>query len=138
MLWGLFFGVVLLIEKLVPAIGKLPDALKHLYVLLLIVLSFVLFNGESLSQAAADFAALFGMGNLPAVTPETLYYLRSYGLLFVLGFVGATPAVKNAALRIQQTKAGAISEVLMMAVLLLVCTAYLVDGSFSPFLYFRF
>ena len=105
-LWGLLFAVVLLIEKLVPAIQKLPNALKHLYVMLLIVLSFVLFNAENLTQAGADFAGLFGGANLPAVTAETLYYLRSYGLLFVIGLVGATPVVKETAMRIAKTKAG--------------------------------
>jgi hypothetical protein len=59
-------------------------------------------------------------------------------LLFAAGFVGATPVVKNAALRMEKTKAGAVLEVLLLLALLLVCTAYLVDGSFSPFLYFRF
>ena len=137
-LWGLLFAVLLLIEKLVPAIKKLPDAVKHIYVMLLIVLSFVLFNAESLAQAGGDFAGLFGFAGLPAVTNETLYYLRSYGLLFLVGFVGATPVVKNTALRIGETKIGAVLEVLLMIGILLVCTAYLVDGSFSPFLYFRF
>ena len=137
-LWGLLFAVVLLIEKLVPAIQKLPNALKHLYVMLLIVLSFVLFNAETLTQAGADFAGLFGGANLPAVTAETLYYLRSYGLLFVIGLVGATPVVKETAMRIAKTKAGSVLEVLLLITILLVCTAYLVDGSFSPFLYFRF
>ena len=137
-LWGLLFGVVLLIEKLVPAIGRLPDIIKHFYVMLLIVLSFVLFNGESLAQVGADFAGLFGFGGLPAITAQTIYYLRSYSLLFVIGFVGATPVVKNAALRIEKTRIGAALEILLLAGLLLVCTAYLVDGSFSPFLYFRF
>ena len=106
--------------------------------MLIVVLSFVLFNGESLAQIGGDFAGLFGFGGLPAVTAETLYYLRSYGLLFAAGFVGATPVVKNAALRMEKTKAGAVLEVLLLLALLLVCTAYLVDGSFSPFLYFRF
>ena len=137
-LWGLLFGMLLLIEKLVPAIGKLPGVVKHLYVLLIVVLSFVLFNAENLSQAATDFASLFGFGKLPAVTTETLYYLRSYGLLFLVGFVGATPAPKQMALKAEKTKAGAVLEVLLLVALLLVCTAYLVDGSFSPFLYFRF
>ena len=137
-LWGLLFGVVLLIEKLVPAIGRLPDIIKHFYVMLLIVLSFVLFNGESLAQVAADFAGLFGFGGFPATTAQTIYYLRSYSLLFVIGFVGATPVVKNAALWIEKTRIGAVLEILLLAGLLLVCTAYLVDGSFSPFLYFRF
>ena len=137
-LWGLLFAVLLLIEKLVPAIQKLPDAVKHIYVMLLIVLSFVLFNAESLAQAGGDFAGLFGFAGLPAVTRETIYYLRSYGLLLLVGFVGATPVVKNTALRIGKTKIGAVLEVLLMIGILLVCTAYLVDGSFSPFLYFRF
>ena len=106
--------------------------------MLLIVLSFVLFNGESLAQVGADFAGLFGFGGLPATTAQTIYYLRSYSLLFVIGFVGATPVVKNAALRIEKTRIGAALEILLLAGLLLVCTAYLVDGSFSPFLYFRF
>ena len=135
---ALLFAVLLLIEKLVPAIGKLPAAVKHIYVMLLIVLSFVLFNGESLAQVGSDFAGLFGFGNLPAVTGETLYYLRSYAVLFAVGFVGATPIVKNTALRIGKTKVGAVLEVALMMGILLVCTAYLVDGSFSPFLYFRF
>ena len=137
-LWGLLFGVLLLIEKLVPAIGKLPAAVRHSYVLFLIVLSFVLFNAETLSQAGQDLASLFGFGGLPAVTGQTLYYLRSYAVLFVIGFVGATPLVKNAALRMENTKIGPALEVLLLLGILLVATAYLVDGSFSPFLYFRF
>ena len=137
-LWGLLFGVLLLIEKLVPAIGKLPAAVRHSYVLFLIVLSFVLFNAETLSQAGQDLASLFGFGGLPAVTGQTLYYLRSYGMLFAVGFVGATPLVKNAALRVENTKIGPVLEVLLLLGILLVATAYLVDGSFSPFPYFRF
>ena len=137
-LWGLLFAVLLLIENRVAAIQKLPGVLKHMYVLLLIVLSFVLFNAESLAQAGSDFACLFGCGGLPAVTAETLYYLKSYAVLFAAGFVGATPLVRNAALRIGRNKAGAVLEALALIGILLVCTAYLVDGSFSPFLYFRF
>ena len=137
-LWGLLFGALLLAEKQIPAVTKLPAVFKHFYVLLTVVLSFVLFNAETLSQAGSDFAGLFGFAGLPGVTSQTLYYLRSYGLLYVAGFVGATPIVKTAALRIEKTKAGAVLEVLLLVSLLLVCTAYLVDGSFSPFLYFRF
>ena len=59
-------------------------------------------------------------------------------IVFAVGFVGATPLVKNAAIRIGKTKAGAVLEVLLLIGILLICTAYLVDGSFSPFLYFRF
>ena len=81
---------------------------------------------------------MFGFAGLPAVSAETLYYLRSYAFLFVAGFIGATPLVKKMAISVGKTKVGAVLEVLVLIVILLVCTAYLVDGSFSPFLYFRF
>ncbi len=137
-LWGALYAVFLLVEKWVPGLQKLPDILRHGYVLVLTVLGFVLFNAESVSQAGSDIAALFGCGGLPAVTAETLYYLRSYGFLFALGIVGATPLVKQLARKISATRAGPVLELMAMAGLLLVCTGYLVDGSFSPFLYFRF
>ena len=81
---------------------------------------------------------MFGFGGVPAVTGNTLYYLKSYAPLFLMGFVGATPLVRDLANRISQKKIGAILEPIVLIILLLVCTAYLVDGSFSPFLYFRF
>ena len=137
-LWGLTYAVFLLLEKWVPGLQKLPDFLRHGYVLLIVMLGFVLFNAESLAQAGSDLAALFGFAGLPLLTPETVYYLRSYSLLFVLGFLGCTPAVKLGAQKLAATKAGPVLELLAMAGLLLVCTGYLVDGSFSPFLYFRF
>ena len=147
-LWGLMFAVLLLIEKWVPALQKLPGILRHGYVLLLICISFVLFNasvtgpnGEvipSVAQAGKDLAGMFGFGGVPLFSSHTWYYLRSYGLLFIVGFVGATPLVKNVANRIYKTKVGAILEPIVLILLLVVCTAYLVDGSFSPFLYFRF
>ena len=137
-LWGLLFAALLLAERAFPGLQKLPGAVRHGYVLLAVVLSFVLFNAENLTQAGQDFAGLFGLGGLPLVTEETLYYLRSFGVLFLVGFVGSTSAVKQCAGRIAQTRAGLPLELLMMTALLLVCTGYLVDGSFSPFLYFRF
>ena len=137
-LWGLLYALFLLMEKWVPALQKLPAILRHGYVLLATVLGFVLFNAESVAQAGSDIAALLGFGGLPAVTAETLYYLRSYSLLFVVGVAGATPVVKLAAQKVSKTKAGPVLELLRLVVLLMVCTGYLVDGSFSPFLYFRF
>ena len=137
-LWGLLFGILLMVEKWVPAIQKLPNVLRHGYVLLIVCLSFVLFNADSLSQALSDMGGMFGFAGVPLVNAESLYYLRSYGLLFLMGIVGATPIVRDTARRIGEKPWGAVLEVLLMAVLLIVCSAYLVDGSFSPFLYFRF
>ena len=136
--WGLVFAALLLMEKWVPGLRKLPDFLRHFYVLLAVVLSFVLFNADSFAQAGGDFAAMFGFAGLPLVTAETVYYLKSYTVLFLMGVIGATPLVKQTALKIRHTKVGGVLELAMMAGLLLACTAYLVDGSFSPFLYFRF
>ena len=136
--WGLMFAVLLMAEKWLPQLAKLPTVLRRFYVLLLVVISFVLFNAESFSQAGSDLARMFGFGGIPAVTEATLYYLRSYGVLFAAGFIGATPLVKTIAAKIRATKIGAVLEPLALILLLLLCTASLVDGSFSPFLYFRF
>jgi len=137
-LWGLLFGVLLMVEKGIPFLQKLPTLLRHLYVLMLVCISFVLFNAESLTQAGNDLGAMFGFAGLPATTGETLYYLGSFGLLFAVGLIGATPAVKRAANALLPTRLGAVLEPAGLILLLLLCTAYLVDGSFSPFLYFRF
>ncbi len=137
-LWGVMFGVLLMIEKGCPALQKLPGVLRHGYVLFVVLLSFVLFNGESMAQVGQDLSGMFGLLDLPAVTDQTLYYLRSYGLLFCAGFVGATPVVRNWGRQLENTRIGAVLEPVMLALLLLLCTAYMVDGSFSPFLYFRF
>ncbi len=137
-LWGIMFGVLLMIEKILPFLQKLPVALQHSYVLLAVCISFVLFNAESLAQAGSDLKGMFGFSSLPLMTGETLYYLRSFFVLFALGILGATPIVKKTADKVLPTRAGTVLEPLGLIVLLLLCTGYLVDGSFSPFLYFRF
>ena len=137
-LWGLLYAVFLLLEKWVPGLQKLPTMLRRGYVLLVVVLGFVLFNTADLSQALSDIGSMFGLGGIPMVSAQTLYYLRSYAVLFAVSFIGATPVVRNAACKISEKRIGAILEPILLIVLLLVCSAYLVDGSFNPFLYFRF
>ena len=137
-LWGLMFAVLLLLEKWVPGLQKLPCWLRHGYVLFVITLSFVLFNAESMAQAGSDFRALFGLAGLPLLSEETVYYGKSCLMLFLAGGIGATPLPKILAGRVEKTRFGGVLEGAFLILLLLVCTAYLVDGSFSPFLYFRF
>ncbi len=137
-LWGLLFAALLLLEKAIPNFRKIPGVLRHIYVLLAVIFSFVLFNAETMTQAGQDFAGLLGLAGVPLIGRETLYYLASFAPLFLAGFVGATPLVKQIAVKIGNTKAGQVLEPLLLAIILLVCTGYLVDGSFSPFLYFRF
>ena len=138
--WGLLFAALLLLEKFLPGIQKLPGWLRHGYVLLAVCFSFVLFNAADFTQAAGDMAAMLGMAGLPLVSPEAVYYLKSYGVLFLAGIVGATPLVRNLAASFEEKhpKASAVAEPVVLVVLLLLCTAFLVDGSFNPFLYFRF
>ena len=139
-LWGLMFALLLLLEKAVK-IERLPAALSHLYVLFLVMFSFVLFNAQDLTQAGQDFLGLLGLSGAPLVSPETLYYLRSYGLLFLCGIAGSTPVVRDGFRYLSREKCPrvmAVLEPVLMALALLICTAYLVDGSFNPFLYFRF
>ena len=137
-LWGLLYAVCLMAEKWIPGLKKLPDPLRWGYTMLVVVLGFVLFNAQTMSGAVTDLLAMFGFEGLPAVTAETLYYLRSFALLFVVGFVGATPLIRNGVNRIAEKKWVAVLEPVTLILLLLICTGYLVDGSFSPFLYFRF
>ena len=134
-LWGLLFAAFLLMEKLLPGIRKLPGWVLHLYVLLVVTLSFVLFNAADLHQAVSDLKGLFG--GVPLCSAQALYALRSYGLLFVIGAAGATPLPKTLSRKLPE-KPRAILTFLVLPVLLLLCTGYLVDGSFNPFLYFRF
>ena len=133
-LWGLMFAALLLVEKFVPAIAKLPDWVRHVYVLVLVAVSFVLFNAVDLSQAAGDIAGMFGLGGVPLVSDATIYYLRSYLVVFAAGIFGSLPVAK----RLGEKLNNPVVETVVMAALLLLCTASLVDGSFNPFLYFRF
>ena len=142
-LWGLGFAVLLVAEKLVY--GRLlqrTHVLKHVYTLLLVTLSFVLFNADSVSEAVSQLGAMFGAGGLPLVSTEGVYYLKSYAGTFLFAAIGATPLVSNAISRFGKTRFGAqaltVLQPLVMFALLAACTAFLVDGSFNPFLYFRF
>ena len=141
-LWGLVFAVLLLLEKWIPGLKKLPGALQHVYVLFIVMLSFVLFNAADLKQAASDIGGLFGAGGVPLVSQEALYYLGSYARIFAIAIIGAMPLVKNTAQRLCENQKTstlmAVLEPLFLLVILVVCSAYLVDGSFNPFLYFRF
>ncbi len=139
-LWGLFYAVLLIAEKfaLLPKLQKHP-ALGRVYTLLFVLLGFVLFDAPSLSAAASRIAGLFGGAGAGV---ESLYYLRSYAVVLLLAVLGATPLPKRLLARLRKNRVcGAILDVLepiVLVALLALCTAYLIDGSFNPFLYFRF
>lgn len=142
-LWGLFFAVFLILEKvfLLKPLQRLP-VLSHLYTLLLVAVSFVIFDSAGLSEAAAHLGRMFGAGGVPLATGETLYYLGSYAVTFIIAVIGATPYPTRWMNRLSEgPKTGrvlAVAAPVALMTLLAVVTAYLVDGSFNPFLYFRF
>ena len=142
-LWGLFFAVFLILEKgfLLKPLQKLP-VLSHLYTLLLVAVSFVIFDSAGLSEAAAHLGRMFGAGGVPLATGEALYYLGSYAVTFIIAIIGATPYPTRWMNRLSEgPKTGrvlAVAAPVALMALLAVVTAYLVDGSFNPFLYFRF
>lgn len=138
--WGLYFAILLVAEKLLrPWIERIPAGMRHLFTLFLVMVSFLLFDAETLGGAAATVGRLFAFGSFSS--DETLYYLRSYGVeLLLFGFLGCTDYPKRAARALSKRFPAvfAVLKPMFAAVLLLVSTAYLVDGSFNPFLYFRF
>ena len=139
-LWGLLFALLLALEKLWLGrlMEKLPGWLVRIPVLAVLLVSFVLFNADSLSQALSDTAGMFGLGDLPLTSADTLYHLRSYGPLLLLAMVGATPLPRNAVRRLEGSRVLPWLEPVALCALLLAVTAFLVSGSFNPFLYFRF
>ena len=143
-LWGVYFAIFLVLEKfwLNKFFAKIPKVFSHIYVCVLIVISFVLFSANGLSGAIEDIGSMFGAGGLPFWTAETGYYLAGYAVVLIVAFIGSTPLIKTAVLKLKENerinKIINILEPIFVVVMLLIVTAYFVDGSFSPFLYFRF
>lgn len=141
-LWGLMFAVLLVIEKvwLLKHLNK-SKVLNHVYVLFFVAISFVLFNGEGTAGGIQDIGRLFGIG-AAAQSLSVWYYLKSYALIFIIAIIGATPLPKMAVEKIRAHRVGGkvinTIEPFVTVALLLIVTAFLVDGSFNPFLYFRF
>lgn len=142
-LWGLLYGLLLVIEK--QGLYRLLERSKigsHIYVMLFVTLGFVLFNAADLKEAATDLGAMFGLKGYPLFSAEFWYYLRSYSVTLIISALAATPLFSKLVASLNNRKYGAlltkIAEPVLLVALLLVNTAYLVDGSFNPFLYFRF
>ena len=141
--WGLFFAVLLIIEKqfLLKYLQK-TRVISRIYTLVAVGISFVIFNAADMGEAIRYIGGMFGAGGIPLVSTEFWYYLKSFAVMLVMGVIGATPLVKKTVNKIKENKIGgmiiSVLEPLVLLVLMVVMTAYLVDGSFNPFLYFRF
>ncbi|MDD7050674.1 MAG: MBOAT family protein [Lachnospiraceae bacterium] len=141
--WGLYFAVFLVLEKLwLNAWLKKSAAFARIYVLLTVMVSFLIFDAQTISEATVNIKGLVGLEGKGLVSTESLYYLRSYSITLLVAAFGATPLGGIWIKKIRERKLGdrfiAGIEPLVLGVLLLTVTAFLVDGSFNPFLYFRF
>ncbi len=135
-LWGLYFGIFLVIEKLLQGFfAKLPKFVKHIYVLFTVAISFVIFDAGSLPELGNRLSVMFGSSGLSDAT--SLYYLRSYAITLITAVIGATPIVKTLGLKVNEKVRTVIAPIFAL-VILLVSTAYIIGGSYNPFLYFRF
>lgn len=134
--WGMLFGVLLILEKkwLLKFLDRSKTA-SHVYVTIIVIISFVIFNADNMREALTYIGNMFGMGDIPFISAECIYYIRSYGVMILLACFGSTPIVNKV---FKGRKIAEVLEIPFLLLLMVIMTAYLVDGSFNPFLYFRF
>ena len=163
-MWGLYFGIILIIEKLFlikiiakaqekisnlekknKALGKILSiilsAFSHIYAMFLVLIGWVIFAFEDLSQVGAYLSSMFGLNNISFINSEAIYYLQNYFIIIIVGIICSIP-LKNIAIKIVEKAkksklTGVITGVLCVGILI-ISTASLVNNSFNPFLYFRF
>ena len=143
-LWGLYFAILLIIENLFlqNILSKLPALIQHIYAKFFIIISFVIFNNENIKDLWSSLYNMFNFRGLDLYNDFSTYYLKSYTVLLIVSMIGATPILKNIIQKVNKNVTGqkVVSTInpILNIVLLVVVTAYLIDGSFNPFLYFRF
>lgn len=137
-LWGLLFFVLLSLEKFLIPKKITASRIYRVFVFVMLLISFMLFNDETLGQFGADLSLMFGFSGVPFWNAQTAYYLLSNGVVFILAILGASNGMHRLYERIAATRAGCIAAPFAMTAVLLLCIAWITAGSYSPFLYFRF
>ena len=144
LIWGLLFGVILIIEKLWlnKLMEKLPSFIRRIYVLFIVMILFIIFNSDNMSVALTNIKGLFGMNGEIFINDYTLHYLKSYLPVLIIALLGSTPFIKILIDKLRKNKYVNniinILEPILIVVILVVVTSYLIDNSYNPFLYFRF
>ena len=139
MLWGLYYAAFLIFEKLywLKVLDKAPKFVGHFYTVLVAVCGWVLFQLTSLPACGIYYKAMFGFGSGGVYNPVDGFYLSTFAVVFVIAIIASTPLLKNLYSKLPQ-KVQAFTTPALIAVVLVVCTGYLVDATYNPFLYFRF
>ncbi len=139
MLWGLYYAAFLIFEKLywLDVLKRAPRIVGHVYTLLVAVCGWVVFQLTSLADCARYYRAMFGFGEGGFFNSTDSYYFQSFALMFLIAFIACTPLTRNLYYRLTD-KAKAVVAPILIVLGLVISTAYLVDASYNPFLYFRF
>ena len=139
LLWGLYYALFLMLEKafLLKHLNRAPAFISHLYTMLLVMVGWVIFQLDTLQQCSIYLSAMFGLGQAGFCTGRDIYYLTAYAVTFGIAIVSATPLGSKLYHRMPAALQNIIAPTLIIIVLLL-ATAYIVDGTYNPFLYFKF
>ena len=143
-IWGLYFGVILIIEKyfLNKILEKLPKVIRVIYTSFIVMISFIIFSSDDLNSALTIIKGLFSFKSLSLYNGFILYYIRSYSVILIIGIIFSTPLIKNIIEKLRSKKILNniinILEIIVILLILLVVTSMLIDSSYNPFLYFRF
>ena len=143
-IWGLYFGVILIIEKyfLNKILEKLPKVIRVIYTSFIVMISFIIFSSDDLNSALTIIKGLFSFKSLSLYNDFILYYIRSYSVILIIGIIFSTPLIKNIIEKFRSKKVLNniinILEIIVILLILLVITSMLIDSSYNPFLYFRF
>ncbi|MGI6608440.1 MAG: MBOAT family O-acyltransferase [Erysipelotrichaceae bacterium] len=142
-LWGLFYGFLLVIEKIFTYdFFNNHSIIGHFYVILITIFGFVLFNATDLFNLSIQLSNMFGLSDIPLISDETTYYLRSYRSIITIALLASTPLFKDIIAKVKENNTAKfiidIIEPVVYIFLFIITVSYLIDGSFNPFLYFRF
>lgn len=143
-IWGLFFGIMLIIEKFCfnKYLEKIPSFIRRIYVLFIVMISFIIFGSSNMNDAFNTIKGLFGFNKEVFINNYTIYYLKNYLFVLILAILLSTPLIKKLVLKLKKNcfikKLFDILEIVSIPIILVIVTSYLIDNSYNPFLYFRF
>ena len=142
-LWGLYYGVLLLLEKFVfnKILEKTPNWFKHFYTMFLVVVGWMIFAFDDMTILKEYASMMFGVGGVSFINNHALYYLKNYLIIFILAIIFSMPVYKLAKeklSKVKNTKSVFIVSLIIYTVLFIVVVSYLVNDTYNPFLYFRF
>ncbi len=141
-MWGVYFGIILIAEKLIilKLLEKAPKIIGHIYATILVLISWAIFAFEDLEKVGYYISTMFHINGTSIVNSESLYYLKNYFIIIILGIILSTPIIKKIfnKIEVKKTLSRSIFVSLIYVGIFLLSTASLVSDTFNPFLYFRF